>query len=104
MGVLNQNDLQFEYSWSILESNDPQVIEPYDSTLLNRNEGYDVITFLNHFARTYSLSKENALKAERFIKYYMPQDINKRIDASRWLINNLESHELEERHTTSAQG
>lgn len=104
MGVLNQNDLQFEYSWSVLESDDSQVIEPYDSTLLNRNEGYDVITFLNHFARTYNLRKENALKAERFIKYYMPQDINKRIDASRWLIDNLESYELEEHRTKSAQG
>lgn len=96
MGILKQTDLQFEYSWSILESSDPQAIESYDYTLLNRNEGYDVITFLNHFARTYSLNKESALKAEKLIKYYLPQDINLRIDASQWLIDNLDSYELEE--------
>ena len=102
MGILNQNDLQFEYSWSVLESNDPQVIESYDYTSLNRNEGYDVITFLNHFARTYSLTKESALKAERLIKSHLPQDINQRIDASRWLIDNLDSYELEECDPRSA--
>lgn len=69
MPLLSKSDLKYKYSWTALESDDPRVTGKPDSTLLNREEGYEVLPFINHFAKNHNLKKkESGLKTERLIK------------------------------------
>jgi hypothetical protein len=50
MPLLQKSDLQFEYSWKVISHDNPIITGNPDSTLLNRNEGYEVLAFINRIA------------------------------------------------------
>jgi hypothetical protein len=94
MALLNTNDLQFQYSWTTISPDDARVTGVPDSTLLNRNEGYEVLAFLNRLAQASKwANKAPALKAERMIKNHLPGNIRSHANVWQWLIDNWPNHQ-----------
>lgn len=84
MSVISSNQLQYKYSWTAIRPDDPKVTGQPDQTFLNRNEGYEVLAFLNRVAKTTA----DALKAERIIKTALPGDVRSRANVLDWLNKN----------------
>lgn len=86
---ISKSDLQYTYSWSAVSGDNPKVSGEPDSTLLNRNEGYEILYLINKFSKMHNfLLKESCLKAERMIKKYLPSDIRSQANVKEWLVNN----------------
>lgn len=94
MTLLQKSDLAFKYSWTVIARDDPKVTGNPDSTLLNRNEGYEVLEFINRFAAINDWKKkESGLKAERLIKTYPPSDTRSHANIRKWLRDNWEKYQ-----------
>lgn len=63
MGLLVKSDLQYEdeYSWTAIDGDNPKITGIPDSTLLNREEGYEVLAFINRFAKNIHLNKKTVV-------------------------------------------
>lgn len=93
MALLQKTDLVYEYSWTAIPPDDPRATGKPDSTLLNRNEGYEVLAFINNFAKKHSFEKkESGLKVERMIKEKLPGDIRGHANVTKWLESNWASN------------
>jgi hypothetical protein len=93
MALLVTSDLVFKYSWTAIAPDDPKATGKPDSTLLNRNEGYEVLAFINRFAEKHSLKeKASGLKAERMIKEHLPGEIRSHVNVTTWLVTNWTKH------------
>jgi hypothetical protein len=90
MGVITKSDLYYQdYSWTALAGDNPRITGKPDSTLLNRNEGYEILYFINKFCEIHSLkNKETATKIERMIKEELPGDTRSQENVSKWLVAN----------------
>lgn len=51
---MKKSDLNFKYSWTVYGDDDPKIRGILDSTFLNRNEGYEVLYFINEFIETHT--------------------------------------------------
>lgn len=60
MGLLTKSDLKYEneYSWKAIGDDNPKITGVPDSTLLNREEGYEVLAFINRFAVKHALKQK----------------------------------------------
>ncbi|MCK9345059.1 MAG: hypothetical protein M0P64_02960 [Candidatus Pacebacteria bacterium] len=89
MPLLQKSDLEFDYSWTAIAPDDPKVTGKPDSTFLNRNEGYEVLAFINSFATACDLKqKDSGVKVERLIKKHLPGDTRSHANVKKWLIDN----------------
>jgi len=94
MALLQQSDLKFKYSWSAIPPDDPKATGKPDSVLLNRDEGYEVLPFINRFAGDNGWKlKESGLKAERLIKKNLPGETRSHAHVKKWLIDNWEKYD-----------
>jgi len=94
MALINKADLKYTYSWSVISPDDPKVTGIPDSTLLNRNEGYEVLAFINRLAKASNwVEKSPALKAERLIKNYLPGDTRSHAHVWKWLVDNCNKYQ-----------
>jgi hypothetical protein len=94
MTLITKSDLQYEYSWTALPGDDPRISGEPDSTLLNRNEGYEMLYFINKFCEKYQLKKKSsAFKVERMIKIDMPRDIRSQENISKWVVENWANYD-----------
>lgn len=84
MTIISRQSLQFPYSWTAIPPDDARVTGKADATFLNRNEGYEILAFLNRTCKTL----EMALKAERLIKSHLPGSIRSRANVLDWLQTN----------------
>jgi len=57
-----------------------------------RQQGYEVLLFINHFAAKYWPTSEPSIRAyqkiEKMLRYELPQDIKPHIEVECWLISN----------------
>lgn len=60
MGLLTKSDLKYadEYSWKAIGDDNPKITGVPNSTLLNREEGYEVLAFINRFALKHSFKQK----------------------------------------------
>jgi hypothetical protein len=84
MALISKSDLQFTYTWSAIPPDDARITGRPDSTFLNRNEGYEVLAFLNRVSK----DKAGALKGERMIKQHLPGTTRSHANVLQWLIDN----------------
>ena len=72
MGLLQKSDLLFknEYSWNALIGDDPRITGEPDSTLFNRNEGYEVLYLIKTFFKYHLNSIQPNFEFE-FLLYYI---------------------------------
>tara|TARA_R110002050_G_scaffold113496_1_gene228374 strand:+ start:3285 stop:3575 length:291 start_codon:yes stop_codon:yes gene_type:complete len=90
MGLISKTDLYYsDYSWTVINGDNPKVTGEPDSTLLNRKEGYEILYFINKFCEMYKLKqKASATKVERTIRDEVPSDIRSQKNISDWLVKN----------------
>lgn len=94
MSLLQRSDMKFEYSWTEISPDSPKITGKPDSTLLNRNEGYEVLAFINRFADDKKLNqKESGLKVERLINKHLPSIIQRHANVSKWLSENWKEYD-----------
>lgn len=89
MSLLEKTDLKYQYSWTTTRNDDPKITGIPDSILLNRQEGYEVLSFINRFAKVQKLTQKIiGLKAERLIKENLPSEIRSHCNITNWLLKN----------------
>lgn len=89
MGLITKNDLNYQYSWTSTKGDDPKISGEPDKTLLNRNEGYEILYFINKFCEMHSLKQKNsALKIEKIIKNDLPSAIRSQENIKDFMYNN----------------
>lgn len=90
MALITKSDLYYtNYSWTAISGDDPRVSGEPDSTFLNRNEGYEMLYFINKFCEIYDLKQKSfATKVERMIKEELPSDIRTQKNIQNWLEEN----------------
>lgn len=70
--AFNKSDMFYnDYKWNARdERDDPRVTGEPDSTLLDRNEGYEVLYFVNKFGERYikGVTKAEYQKVEKLIR------------------------------------
>ena len=94
MSLITKADLQYEYSWTAIPPDDARVTGVPDSTLLNRNEGYEVLAFINRVAAASKpTEKASGLKAERLIKTNLPGTTRSHAHVWQWLVDNWSKYQ-----------
>lgn len=95
MGLLSKSDLQYEdeYSWTAIDNDNPKITGVPDSTLLNREEGYEVLAFINRFAVKHSFKQKiSGLKVETMIHDHLPEDTRSHANVEKWLVANWKKY------------
>lgn len=91
---MKKKDLQYDYSWTAYGSDDPKVSGEPDSTLFNRQEGYEVLYLINKMAEIHDLkSIASGQKMERMIKDKLPGSIRGQEKVKKWIANNCENYD-----------
>jgi len=80
MANLTKANLQYDYKWSHVGDDDPKKTGNPDHVELNRQEGYEVLPFLNKNYPTNS----DALKAERAV-HKVPGNLRTRKHIYDWI-------------------
>lgn len=90
MAVISKDDLYYkDYSWTVYANDNPKITGEPDSTLLNREEGYEILYFVNKFCEMYSLNlKTLATKVEKMIRNVVPPDIHSQVKIKEWIVAN----------------
>ncbi|TPG41506.1 hypothetical protein [Flavobacterium pectinovorum] len=91
MANFGRNSLKFNYSWTTTEGDSKKVIGYPDNVLLNRNEGYEMLHFINKYmvTRNLSITESNFTTIEYSIKTNVPSDLRSQTHIKTWLDNNL---------------
>ncbi len=97
MQLLSANELLHTYTWSAIRGDDPKLTGHPDDVLLNRNEGYEVLAFINRFCARHTwnpgpVTKQAALKVERLIRNHLPGNVRSRKNVDAWLVQNWSSY------------
>lgn len=88
MAVISKADLKFDYKWSADKGDNPKLTGSPDRDLIDRDEGYEVLRYLNAVSKT----KATALKAERLIKQHLPGSVRSRARITEWLQQNWSNY------------
>jgi hypothetical protein len=84
MTAITKAQLVYKYTWSADQGDNPNYTGKLDRDKVDRDEGYEVLHFLNSICKTL----DQALQAERLIKTKLPGTIQKRTEIHQWLIDN----------------
>jgi hypothetical protein len=90
MFLLNRSQLKYSYHWKPIPNSDPRVSGIPDTTLFNKNEGFEVLFLINKFAEKYSLDNlEYGYKIEDLIRIEVPSKYRSQIHVFGWLEENI---------------
>lgn len=95
MNSISQGDLELkDYKWSArADHDDPRITHFPDNVLLNRTEGYEVISFINRFLKNVTRggggdwTLADVHKIERGIRIH-PTDIRSQVKVRDWILAN----------------
>ena len=91
MSLLYRMDLKYNYNWRPIPSEDPRISGTSDSTLFNRNEGFEVLYIINLFAEKHGIDqKETGFKIEKLIKEQLPLNLRNQNHVTEWLEGNMD--------------
>lgn len=89
MALITKADLEGTYSWTAISGDDPRISGPPDSTLFNRQEGYEVLYLINKFVEVHNIkNKDLGIKVERIIRNHLPGDVRSQEHVMQWLAFN----------------
>lgn len=78
-----------DYSWTTYNGDDPHITGEPDSTLLNRKEGYEVLYFINTYAKKHFFTQFSQFrKIEIMIRANVPSDIRSQKEIFEWIRKN----------------
>ncbi len=90
MGNFTRNDLRYSYDWRASEGDNKRITGFPDDVLLNRNEGYEVLYFINKYMTNKSWQQLSTFqKLESTIKNDLPSNIRSHNNVRNWLDNNF---------------
>jgi hypothetical protein len=97
MAYMTRGEMLYkDYSWKAKEEGDnPRLTGFPDNVLLDRNEGYEVLGFINQFAVINNWHADGAAagnKIERMIRTGLPGSIRGRKQVHSWIVNNWSSY------------
>lgn len=93
MALLQRSDLVYEYQWTADKGDNPKLTGFPDDVLLDRNEGYEVLPFINRFGAHHDLTgKAMGWKVETMIHDHLPGSIRSHANVEKWLVNNWKSY------------
>jgi hypothetical protein len=93
MSFTKANMLYNHYSWTALPGDNPKISGVPDSTLFNRNEGYEVLYLINRFMSDNNLKNvESGQKIERMIRTGLPGDVRGQKNVVEWLTKNWKQY------------
>jgi hypothetical protein len=76
MGNFTRGDLKYDYDWTTSAGDNRKIIGFPDNILLNRNEGYEVLHFLNRYMEHRGWYGPNSFsKIEAYIHEKLPGNI-----------------------------
>lgn len=91
MANFKKSDLKLTYSWTASAENDNAKITGVpDSTLLDRNEGYEVLPFFNRYMKDKGWSMQSTLnKLEDSLRDDVPGTTRSHANIKKWLDDNF---------------
>lgn len=91
MANFGKDSLKYNYSWTTTEGDSKKVIGYPDNVLLNRNEGYEMLHFINKYMTSRNLNNtlSNFNIIENSIKTSVPTNLRSHAHIRQWLDNNL---------------
>jgi len=88
MDIITKNDLSYHYFWTAYGNDDPRKTGSLDSTKLNRDEGYEMLYFINKYCKINNINNiESARKLETFIKTTVPSYIQSQEEIKNYIKN-----------------
>lgn len=92
MPKLTRGDLHYTYSWKVTEGDNPKLIKD-DANHLSRNEGYEMLLFLNGLTAENGadLSKKTRLTVEWMLKENYKSTAPSRETVTNWVAANYSS-------------
>lgn len=90
MAFYTKSDMVYsDYSWTAHSNDDPKITGAPDNTLLNRNEGYEVLYFINKMAEIHYLkNKKDGEKIEMMLREKVPSYLQSQGQIKWWIENN----------------
>jgi hypothetical protein len=86
MSLLFRVDLKYQYNWKPIPSDDSRISGISDTTLFDRNEGFEVLYLINSFADKHGIEqKETGVYIEKLIKEELPLILRNQIHVMEWL-------------------
>ena len=90
MSLLFKIDLKYSYNWKPIPNEDSRISGISDTTLFDRNEGFEVLYVINSFAEKNGIErKETGLHIEKLIKENLPLNLRNQIHVMEWLEENM---------------
>lgn len=91
MANFTKGDLSLDYTWTAAANDDNAKITGFpDNIYLNRNEGYEVLHFLNRYMTGKNWSDKLTLnKLEKAVRDSQPGQKRKHSEVRAWLDNNF---------------
>ena len=93
MGIIAKSELYYsDYTWEHQTGDNPQKIGGLDKKHLNRNEGYEILYFIDTFCNKYRLTKKSsALKVEKMIRK-APSEMRNQDEIEEWIKLNWKNY------------
>jgi len=91
MANFNRRSLRYSYSWtSSKEKDHSKIIGFPDEYLLDSNEGYEVLPFINKYMSSRAWAYESTfLRIEKVLREELPKDIRGHKSIKEWLDQNF---------------
>jgi hypothetical protein len=91
MANFKRSDLKLHYSWTASSEGDNENIIGFpDNVLLDRNEGYEVLPFLNRYMTDKGWKEKSTLnKLEVVLRDKLPGAIRSHANIKKWLNDNF---------------
>lgn len=89
MDTFERSDLQYMYTWSRYQEDDPRISGIPDSTEFNRMEGEEVLYIIRHLADHLGWELANfGHRVEKLIRERLPENIRTQQQTVRWIKEN----------------
>ena len=90
MNLVNKLSLIYKsYSWENFNDKDPKITGNLDSTIFNKNQGYEMLYIIKKLTEIWKLDDRDSIrKIETMIFKFLPEDIKKQEDIKNWVRDN----------------
>jgi len=104
MSNFNRRSLRYEYRWTTIKENDnTKIIGFPEDKLLDINEGYEVLPFINKYMSSRKWAYESTFQnIEQTIREYLPENIRVHKAVKEWLDGNFRFFQLKDRDSSAS--
>lgn len=92
--TFQEENLIYNYEWEATNGDNPNYTGKNDRNKLNRDEGYEILHFVQAYCKSHSLKKiEDGQKVEWMIQEKVPSDIQNRKEIELWIEENWNKYQ-----------